>query len=228
MNLSIAEKFLMLAKHPTKGSFLISDIHLGFGLVGAILRQMSIEKIFEMENNRLVLREDVEEGKFRNNPIVTEIYTKIRDSSRSRKMQYWISRIHRKSNIYKWMILSNLEEKGLIRIEPKKFLFIFTYRRCYMVDNISREKLIDQLRNNALDRRDLNEENVVLLRLVEACKMHKILTSDKSEVKLVRTELKSIMKDSPIANEVDKTIKGVQTAIVTSIAVSAAVASSGR
>jgi hypothetical protein len=126
------------------------------------------------------------------------------------------------------MVLNDLAGKGIVKIEPKKILFLFTYRRCYMVDNVSRENLINQLRNSALYRRDINEEIVVLLSLVEACKMHKILSADKSELKALRTELKSILKDSPIANEIDKTIKGVQVAIVTSIAISAAVASSGR
>jgi hypothetical protein len=62
-------------------------------------------------------------------------------------------------------------------------------------------------------RREINNENLVVLGLIEACNMHKIITSDKSELKTLKQELKAIVKESPIAGAVAVTIKQMQAAI---------------
>jgi hypothetical protein len=57
MELNITEKFLLLGLHPEKGRFIISDVHLSYGLVGAILLEMSIDNRIAIENNRVILKE---------------------------------------------------------------------------------------------------------------------------------------------------------------------------
>lgn len=68
-----------------------------------------------------------------------------------------------------------------------------------------------------MSSRDLSNETILVLGLIEACKMHKILTSDKVELKRLKQELKEIINESPISNTVDKTIKQVQAAIIGAI-----------
>jgi hypothetical protein len=68
---------------------------------------------------------------------------------------------------------------------------------------------------------------VVILSLIEACKMHEILTSDRSELRELRKELKSLLKDSPIADVLDKTIKQVQAAIMGAVIASTVASSAG-
>ncbi|MCD6322766.1 MAG: GPP34 family phosphoprotein, partial [Clostridiales bacterium] len=113
-----------------------------------------------------------------------------------------------------------------LRIENRKFLGLIPYRKSYLIDGTTRENLISQLRNNVLFRHDLNEDSILMLGLIEACKMHKIITSDREELKKLKKELKEIIKESPIADTVDKTIKQVQAAIIGAIVASTVVASS--
>jgi len=88
-----------------------------------------------------------------------------------------------------------------------------------------RNSLIRQLRECILFHKELNNENSVLLGLVEACRMHKILSSDREELKTIRKELKAIIKESPIAETVGETIKQVQIAIISSVAAASVAAS---
>jgi len=88
-----------------------------------------------------------------------------------------------------------------------------------------RNRLIRQLRECILFHKELNNENTVLLGLVEACRMHKILSSDREELKTIRKELKAIIKESPIAETVGETIKQVQIAIISSVAAASVAAS---
>lgn len=222
--MNTTEKFLILAKHPEKGGFIISDLQLNFGLIGAILLEMTLERIIRVEEKRVFLSVD----KAFTNPIINEIVTKIRDSSKPRKIIYWINRLNRKVRYYKWTILNEMQAKGLVRIEQKKFLFIIPYRRVFLMDIRSRINASMELKSNVLSKKVLSEENQVMLGLIEGCGLHKALTSDKSELKLLKKELKNIIKDNPIASEVESTIKQVQIAITTSIAISAATSAATR
>lgn len=221
MKLSTVEKFLLIAQHSNKGKFIISDMHINYGIIGAILLEMSLEHKIIIENDKLVLKN----SGIDDNQIISEITIMISNSKKLRKIKYWITKLARKSRKYKWTILTELECKKIIRIENKKFLEFIPYKKSYLIDSKTRDNLIQKLKSNILFHQELSNENVVVLGLIEACKMHKIITSDKDELKTIRKVLKEIIKESPIADTVNKTIKQVQAAIIGAI-IASTVASS--
>ena len=187
MNLNILSKFMLLAQHPNKGRFLIGDLHLNYGIIGAALLEMSVDEKISIEKDNLILIESQSINP--SNSIVVAITAKIKESKKTRKLRYWLQKLARKSNQYKWIILSDLQEKGVVRIEHKKFLRLFPYKRSYLVENKVRNNLIEQLRKAALQSETMTNDTLLMLALVEACKMHKIIASDKRELKLLRKEL---------------------------------------
>jgi golgi phosphoprotein 3 len=221
MKLHTAEKFLILAHHPEKGRFIINGLQLNYGIVGALLLEMSLEKIVSVQDNRLVYNSAGKE----NDQVITELSATIRQSEKTRKIKSWISKFAGKSRRYKWTILRQLSDKKLIRIENKKFLGLIPYKRSYLINKSIRAEMIRTARNNVLYRKDLDEENIVVLGLIEACRMHRIISSDRQELKKIRKELKEIIKESPIAGVLAETIKQVNTAIIASVAASSAASS---
>ena len=73
-----------------------------------------------------------------------------------------------------------------------------------------------------VSKKDLDLDKILILSLVEACKMHRLITTEKENLKILKKELKIIIKECPIAEVVDKTIQQVQAAIIAAIAASAA------
>lgn len=213
MKLSTLNKFILIAHHPRKGQFLISPIHLNYGIIGAALLEMSFNKQIKIEDNKLILLNN----KSSDNSISSEILDTIRLSRETRKIRYWIIKLTKKPRKFKWKTLANLEEKKLLKIENRKFLGLIPYKRSYLTESNSRDKLINQLKSDILSGRDLDNDTVILLSLVEACKMHKIITSNKDEIKILKIKLNKIIKDNSIADTVDETIKQVQAAIITAI-----------
>jgi len=221
MKLNTLTKFLLLAHHPEKGRFLISDVHINYGIIGAALLEMSLDGQIEIEDNRLILLKN-------GNPehlIISEISKEIMTSKKTRKIKYWIIKLARKSRKFKWEILADLEKNKLLRIDDKKFLGLIPYRKSYLIESNTRNDLITKLKKDVFFGKDLNNDTILMLGLIEACKMHKIITSDKEELKKLKQELKEIIKESPIADSIDKTIKQVQAAIIGAI-VASTVASS--
>lgn len=221
MKLNTITKFILAAQHPSKGRFIISGMYIQYGIVGAALLEMSKDKQIDIENNKVLLIQ--EEKSY--NPIISEISMQIGNSKKIRTIKYWVTKLARKSNRYKWAVLTDLEKNNLVRIENRRFLGLIPYRKHFLIDNTIRINLISQLRNKVLFRQNLDEESILILGLIEACKMHKIITSDRKELKKVKKELKQIIKESPIAETVDKTIKQIQAAIMGAIIASTVAAS---
>jgi hypothetical protein len=123
-----------------------------------------------------------------------------------------------------------MDKKRLVRIEHKRFLGFIPYKRCYLRDGRTRENLIQHIRKAALypSSVEVTSDDIVLMGLVEASKMHKTIASNKEELKKNRKELKEIIRDSPIAGVVDETIRQVQSAIVASMITTTVVVGGGR
>ena len=221
MRLNTLTKFLLVAHHPEKGRFLVSDTYINYGIIGAALLEMSLDGQIKIEENKLILIKNGESD----NPIISEILIEIRNSKKPRKIKYWVTKLAQKSRKFKWAILADLEKNKLLRIEDRKFLGIIPYKKSYLIESNTRNELIIQLKKDALFGRDLSNDTILMLALIEACKMHKILTSDKDELKKLKQELKEIIKESPIAETVDQTIQQVQAAIIAAIVASTVAAS---
>ena len=215
MELSIAKRFLLLAQHPEKGRMLISEIHLKFGLAGALLLQMSLDDQLSIKDEVLYIKK----GSQYADPKIREIAAMIQQARRPRKIKYWIHRIGQKASKWRLYYYDQMAQERLIKVEMKKFLGIIPYLKTYLVNRQLRNKMIQELKNEFFQKRDIAPTHMVVLGLVEACRMHKVLTKEKSQYKVLRRDLKQLVKESPVSSNVDKTISQVQAAIVSSIVV---------
>jgi len=222
MNLSTVENFLLIAHHPSKGRFLISDVHINYGIIGALLLEMSIENRIVIENERLRLKN----FKGVEHPLISEISAIINNAPKPRKLKYWISKLARKSRKYKWLVLGELVKKNVMRIENHRFIGLIPYRRSYLLNIEIRYNLIQRLRNSLISTYRIRNEDVVL-GLIEACKIYKILTTDRDELKILRRRLKEALKEDAISETVDQTIRQVQAAIISAIVASTVASTAG-
>ena len=223
-NLNTAEKFLIMAHHPEKGRFIISSLFIQYGITGAILLDMTNEGRINMEDKRLLLKT----VKVPSDAIKSDIVTLMSQSDRPRKTEYWVRKLAARYTRYKREILKGLEEKRIVRMEEKKFLGIIPYRQSYLIESYTRNNIIHQLKNDILDARGASGDNISLAGLVEACRMYRILSSDRDELKMIRTQVKKIIKESPVSDVVVQTIRQIQVAIISSVTAATIAASAGR
>ncbi len=223
MTLTIAQEFLLLAQHPEKGKFIISDLHIKYGIVGSVLFELSLDRKIEIKDNKLVIKSTKEiEDK-----LASEFALQLKNTTKPKKIRYWMNKFGRKSKKHKWLLLKDMEKKRIVRIEEKSFLGIFPYKLHFLTNQNLQKEMIKRLKKEVLTQKSgIDDHDLLLLGLVEACKMHKIFSSDKTELKTIKKRLKVIMAESPIAESVDKTIKEVQAAIFVSIMASTVVTTS--
>jgi len=209
-----AEKFLMIAHHPEKGRFMISGIFIQYGIAGAILLDMTLEERIDITDKRLVLKIPGTSA----DPHINEVISLMSHDPRPRRVEYWVRKLARHYNKYKRQVLAGLANKRMVRIEERKFLGLIPYRRSYLIESYTRSNLVRQLKNELLTTtRELSSSNMAIAGLIEACRMHRILSDDREELKNIRSRLKKIIKESPVSDAVSQTISQVQAAIITSV-----------
>ncbi len=215
-DLTLTEKFLLLAMHPEKGRFTIAGMQLAYGIAGGLLLELSMQERIAIEDGKVVSKK----GSRITDPVLSEVSDMMASSEKKRKVRYWTNKIYKRSNKYKKVILEGMEKIHLVRIERKKFLFI-PYTLYFLRDKRTRDNLIRHLKKAILypSSVEITGEDMALMGLVEACKMHKTFASDRQELKRIRKELKEVIKNSPIAGVVDQTIKDVQAALLASVVV---------
>ena len=193
--------------------FLIPELKLQYGLAGSLLLELSMDGSIKIVDNKLHPVSDKRER----DPLLADLKSQIHASSKPRKIRYWINKAARNYNRKKKQIILDLEQKGLIKVEHHKFLGIIPYRKNFLRDQKIRNELIRRLKSALSIKEEMTEELVILCGLIQASKMHMIFSPDKSQQKKIEKQLKEIIKDSPIAGTIDKTIQEVQAAILTTI-----------
>jgi Golgi phosphoprotein 3 len=224
MNFSTLEKFLLIAHHPDKGRFIISGLQMDYGIIGAILMDMSLDDKIALENDRVIIKKGTGTG----NQILSEVISMISSAGKSHSIKHWITKLARRSGKYKWIALAEMAEKKVIQIENRMFLGIVTHKKSYLLDSYNRNKMIQQLKYNVLSHKELSNETTAILGMIEACKMHRIISTETDELKKIKKELKLIIKESPVASMVDQTIRQVEAAVFGALAASTAAATAAH
>lgn len=204
----------MLAHHPEKGGFKVSGMYIQYGLGGAILLDMSLEELIDITDKRLILKSTRLSG----DPLIHEVIKLMSQNPQPRRVGYWVRKLAEHYNRYKWQILKGFADKRIVRVEEKKFLGLIPYRRSYLIESYTRSNLIRQLKNEILtNSREPSSSTLAIAGLIEACRMHRILSDDRDELKIIRTRLKKIGKEAPVSDVVSQTVRQVQTAILASV-----------
>ena len=213
MKLHLLEKFILLAHHPEKPRFSISEIQVNYGLTGAILLDLSIQDKIDIKNGNLIIND----LNGIDHPISSALAKKISHEEKNKSIKHWILKYGKKASNEKKQLLFTLRDKGFLSLEEKKILWLFPYLQSKVANRPAHEKLVAETKRLILKPSGLTAHETSLLGLVEACKMYKVLSQDKQEIKMMKNCLKDILKESPIAASVDATVKQVQSAIIGSV-----------
>ncbi|MFA7116596.1 MAG: GPP34 family phosphoprotein [Bacteroidales bacterium] len=216
MKLNTITKFVLLAHDPVKGKFLIPDFYINYGIIGSLLIEMNLEHLIKLDNHLVI---PISHHAIKNE-IFFEILTKIGSSKKPRRIKYWIKKLSPNSKKYKEEILTILNQEHIIRIEHKRFIGIFSYKKSYIVNNDLREEIIYHLKDAVLSSNKISNEDLLILSLIRACNMHHILSDNKEELKHICKALDQVMKLSPISADLEKIIVEIQTALIATIAIS--------
>ena len=222
MELNLPETFLLLSLKPNKPGFLIPTEKLNPGMIGAIFMELSLKNMMEIKDKQLIIKKLPKNLDYPFDEIVSRIFK----SKKEKKIKSWISLFSHRGRKYRTHILRDLEKKGLIRITEKKFLFI-PYKSASLIKKGIREDIIANLRTVLLKGKNINNQSASILSLIQACKIQKVLSKDKSDFRNIKIKLKAILKSDSISQDVNQVIKEMQAAIIGAVVVTGAAGAIG-
>ncbi|MCU0363636.1 MAG: GPP34 family phosphoprotein [Bacteroidales bacterium] len=214
MELSIARRFFILSLHPANGTIPSSDILFRLPLTGALLIEYLAAGEFSISQRRIV-------PSFRMNgdPLHDMIAEKISASQKARKISYWISILSNKSRFIKNNLILSLEKDRVIRVEYRKFLGLFSYRRYWMNNPGLRTSLIETLRGILLHGKEPGRDDLMFLAIIESSRSYKLLSRERGEARRMREKCKSLIAGNSFAPEISQAIREVQAAVATAVTV---------
>jgi len=216
MDLTLKEKFILLALHPEKGNNLIPTF-IGHGIAGAILLELAGLQKIKIEDNRIRLLNSKRTG----DDQLDYMIELISRSTKSYKVRTIISKLQGKSSKLKKPLIAGLVQKRYLKEVEKRFL-IFKYRR-YPSANLSyRKDLIEYIRRLVLRDIKTDDDIPLLAGLSGACRLSYKFFRTRDEKKIAKKRIKEIVKESQVDQAIDETVKAVQAAILISIATTAA------
>jgi len=212
MERSIAELFVILSINPEKGRVCLDSIHFRYSLTGAIMMDYLAGEEFRVEGKRVVPT-----LKINDDAIHMLFAERMMKSTRNRKISYWIGRLTNKSRFIFSEMTKSLERERIIRIEQKKFLNIFPYKRYWFANISIREKLIEEIRDILVRGKQPDNKQLMLLGVIEASRAYKLISKERGEARELRKINTSLLKSDVMTSEINQAIREVQAAIVTSV-----------
>ncbi|MFC2152604.1 GPP34 family phosphoprotein [Bacteroidota bacterium] len=211
MELQLFEKFILVALDQKKGKFLIDSLSLNYGLAGSILLELSELNKIIIKNKRIV----TSDKKLTNNLIIDTCIKLINSTRKDRKPRYWIYKIGNKSSKFRKIILKDLYDKRIIRIDKKEFLWgLITIKRYPVINPKEVNEIKSKLKRIVLENEKSDIEAILLLSLMASCKLTRILFATKKEHRAAGKRIKELTNNIEISEAVSQTLREIQAAII--------------
>lgn len=214
IKLNLAEELLLLALNEEKGTILMAaSTGLPYGLAGALIVELVEAGLLRIEGTELIA---APRGSARDE-LLDEVLGSIRTSKRTRNLKHWVGKIGRSGGKIKEKLLNRLVEKGILKREEHRLLWVFPTRRYPETDPRPEYKIRERVRAGILGAVPPETRTAALISLVHACDLTGVLF-EKGECREARKRAKEITKSQPIGNAVAHTVEAVKVAVVTAAA----------
>lgn len=210
MNLDLLEEFLLIALDDNKGQFVIDSTHLHCGFGGAILLELALREKISIEGDYVVLKDD----SYVKEVALNKTIDLLKDTKKKRKIKDWIGVLSRKAGEFKQDTLERLINKGILKKQEHKILWIIPYNK-YPTDNLSPENKVRERLNGVMLKGEESEpRDIMLLSLIEVSDLTREAFRNKKDYKVVKKKIKEVTQDVKISSAINKSIREIQAAIM--------------
>jgi hypothetical protein len=212
MKLNLLEEYLLLALDDDKGKFVIDSTRLHYGFAGAVLLELALRGKIQVEGEKLILRDDTYEPEMSVNKMIDVI--REQDSPTLKKS---IQSLARKSSEIKNDTLQRLINKGILKKEEHKVLWIIPYEKYPTSDLTPENKVRKRLDDVLSSESTIDPHDLMLLSLIDATDLTKEAFRDKDDYKAIKKKIKEVTKDMKVSQVINKSIREIQAAIMIAI-----------
>ncbi len=222
MSLDLLEEYVLIALDDSKGQFVIDSTHLHYGLAGAVLLELALREKVSIEGDYV---------KINDSATVTEIALNkaleyLKEKAKSVKVKDVITAFARQAGEFKQDVLQRLINKGILKKEEHKILWIIPNNK-YPTSNLSPEnKVRERLKAVMIHGAESEPRDIMLLSLIDVSDLTKEAFRDKDDYQKVKKKIKEVTQDVKISGAINKSIREIQAAIMIAIMASVVITTS--
>jgi len=220
--LFLYEEVMLLALKDEEGT-IASGTNYQYALAGAILAELLLKEKIAVEEQKkkkyAVLKDPTPLG----DPVIDECLKKVIQAKRKQQLQTWVSRFSSLKNL-KHRTARKLVERGIIRADEDKVLWLFTRKIYPEVDPEPERKMVERMRNAIFtDQEDIDPWTVVLISLADSTGLLKVVF-DKKELKSRKKRIEQIVNGELTGKATKEAIQAMQAAVFVACIVPAIIA----
>jgi len=210
--LILPEHLLLLAMREDKGDVVHSGaLALPYGLNGALILELSLQRRVKVHENVM----SVIDGDLTGDAILDEALKVLQASDHPHSAEYWIARPESLVKDLRHRLLERLAERGILRREEHRFLWLIPYERFPEMDGEPERNLRQHIHDVVMGGAEPDEPTALLVALINACDLSRDVFHD-LDPNEVKVKLKASAEGEQIARAITDDVAAATTAAVTS------------
>ena len=210
---TFVEEIILLALDDKKGKFVdLPPLALDQALAGAVLLELAFQNRIDTDLTHLTLVSDKPTGDKMLDPILREIAA----AKDKKDAKYWVGVISAVGEKIRNAGLARLVEKGVLKKEETKFLWVIPGRRYPMIQNQEEEEVRKRIRKVVADGEVPSPRDVVIVSLASACQLLRTVFTD-AELLKYSPRIAEVAKMDLIGRAVSKSVAEVQEAVMRAV-----------
>ncbi len=221
--LFLYEEILLLALRDKEGTVEAGSMY-PYAVSGGILAELLLQRKIRVEDSKKK-KVEVIDRKPLGDPILDECLDKIQTAKRPKGLQHWGSHFAQLKKL-KHRVAEQLCERGILKSDEGKVLFIFTRQIYPEIDPKPEREIVDRLKKAIFTyTKEIEPRTVVLLSLANGADLLRMVF-DKKKLKAKKERINKIINGEVMGKAAKEVIDAVQAAMVVAAIIPAIVVTS--
>jgi Golgi phosphoprotein 3 len=209
MKLRFAEEITLLMLNDEDGEFVrVPGWSLQCAFAGAVLMDLALENRIDTDLKRLVLIDPTPLG----DDILDPVLARIAQATETHDARHWVEYIADHVEEIREGALAGLVERGILRREEDRFLWVFKSRRYPIVDGEAEREVKLRIMEVLFGNEIPDPRDIVLICLADACGILRELLSAR-ELERAAERIEQVRKLDLIGQAVSKAVWDIQSSI---------------
>lgn len=212
--LTFAEDVTLLVLDDETGAMLpISELVLNQVLAGAVLMDLAYRSKIDVDEDKITVADSAPTGE----AILDPYLSRLTESAEIKDAQQWIQELAADGDEIREQALAALVEKGILKVEDKKILWVFGTRRYPAIDSTEEREVKMRIIDVVLSDSEPEPRDVVLICLVNAAGLFNTILSDR-ELGYDENRIQQVCSKDPLGQALSRSVTQLQTEIAVAMA----------
>ena len=211
--ITFPEEIVLLALDDKTGKFTdLPPLAMDQALAGAALLELAFQNRIDTDLSHLTLVNPEPTGEGMLDPLLL----KIVEAKDKKDAKYWVGLFSAEGETLRERTLERLIQRGILKKEEKKFLWVIPGRRYPMVKDQEEQEVRKRIRSVIVDGEVPGPRDVVLVSLASACQLLRSVFSDADLLKY-SSRVAEVSKMDLIGRAVSKSVAEVQETVMRAV-----------